>query len=66
MRRSTEPNHSHERQGKSIRGTVKFVSQGCARFTKILLSARYSSFFQNEQIFVEFNELDELDRITHA
>ena len=24
------------------------------------------SFFQNEEIFVELDELDELDRITHA
>ena len=26
----------------------------------------HSIFFQNEVIFVQFDELDELDRITHA
>ena len=26
----------------------------------------HSSFFQNEDIFVQLDELDELDRITHA
>ena len=25
-----------------------------------------SSFFQNEEIFIQIDELDELDRITHA
>ena len=27
---------------------------------------RHSSFFQNEDIFIQLDELDELDRITHA
>ena len=26
----------------------------------------YSSFFQNEEIFVQLDELDEFDRIIHA
>ena len=26
----------------------------------------YGQFFQNEEIFVQLDELDELDRITHA
>ena len=30
------------------------------------IEKRQSSFFQNEDIFLEFHELDELDRITHA
>ena len=27
---------------------------------------KHSSFFQNEEIFVQLDKLDELDRITHA
>ena len=32
----------------------------------VVLSYKRSSFFQNEEIFVQLDELDELDRITHA
>ena len=32
----------------------------------ILLPLRQSSFLQNEEILVQLDELDELDRITHA
>ena len=31
-----------------------------------LLQVRQTIFFQNEEIFVQLDELDELDRITHA
>ena len=31
-----------------------------------LQEAKQSSFFQNEEIFVQLDELDELDRIPHA
>ena len=30
------------------------------------LNSRSTSFFQNQDIFVQLDELDELDKITHA
>ena len=33
---------------------------------KIIGNLKLASFFQNEEIVVELDELDELDRITHA
>ena len=34
--------------------------------TNLVSSMKQSRFFQNEEIFVKLDELDELDRITHA
>ena len=36
------------------------------KITVLILRIVHSIFFQNEDIFVQLDELDKLDRITHA
>ena len=45
-----------------------YTLTSCATLMSIVYTPKYANlvFFQNEEIFVELDEIDELDRITHA
>ena len=54
--------HGFTRRGKS----TEILTYNFRMFTPPHFNLNQSRFFQNEAIFVELDELDELDRITHA